>query len=157
MKKKLMVLFLMGITSTQCFASGRSSDDEVILTIVYFVFGLLYLILLYKVWCMTNDVASLKKKFVDYSHGVGVKKQCRKLVLLGRKEEAKEIMIDVIFQQLEIEYEKTQNEVVSVDEFMKRPIKPYIERLEKNLKKINETVPENIAKLTTIGDYFNLV
>ncbi len=157
MKKKLMFLFLMGVTSTQCFASGKSSDDETIFTIIYIVFGILYLILLYKIWCMTNDVASLKKKIVDHSHGEDVERQCRKLLLLGRKDEAKEIMIDVFFHELEKEFYKFHYDAFEFEKFKKKPIEPYLKRLERNLMGIDEKVPESIAKLTTIGDYFNLV
>ena len=132
------------------------------IAIVTIAAAVLQIILFFKIWGMTNDVDKLKKKFVDHSHGNDPTKQCRKLLLLGRKEEVREIMISLFFDELEQECDKmrySQTTVMSpyLEELRKQSIAPYVSRLESNLKSIGETLPKSINNIATFGDYMDLV
>ena len=160
MKRLSVLAFALTIAlSTFAYHSDYSSSGVTIMYIVLIAWGILNIILFFKIWGMTNNVAMLKKKLVDHSHGEDTLKQCRKLMILGRKVEVKEIMINHFFDEVEKECDKVNYSYASalVEDFKKKPIAPYVNKLENNLSSIGEAVPENINKLATFGDYIDLV
>ena len=153
--KRLSVLAFALTIALSTFAyygdhSYSSSSFEmpgwlIFMGIVMIVGGILNVILFFKIWGMTNNVAMLKKKLLDHSHGEETLSHLRKLLLTGRKEEVKEIMISHFCDEVENVYD------------LNKPIAPYVKNLEKDLRSIGEPVPEIIKKLNTVEDYYNLV
>lgn len=67
-------------------------------TLIMVAFGLLQILLLVKIWVMTNDVKAMKKHFMTVSE-TGLKK-AKILLLKGKKDEAKKIYEDLFFGEL---------------------------------------------------------
>jgi len=160
MKRLSVLAFALTIAlSTFAYHSDYSSSGVTIMYIVLIAWGILNIILFFKIWGMTNDVAMLKKKLVDHSHGDDTRKQLRKLIVMGRKEEVKEIMISHFVDELEQECDKVNYSNIpnALEDFKNKSIAPYVNKLKINLSSIGEKLPESINKLATFGDYFGLV
>ena len=161
MKRLSVLAFALAIALSTFARSSSNSTDAMtnFMCMVVILWGGLNIILFFKLWGMTNDVAMLKKKFLNHSEELDKEKQLRDLILMGRKEEAKEIMIRRFSLQLEAELKMLdkKSSPTAVKDFMKKPIAPYVKILEQYLKIIGEPVPETIMKFRTIGDYFDLI
>jgi hypothetical protein len=107
------------------------------LSVVFVVFGILQIILFFKIWAMTNDVRRLQNKFAPGESLF----ELRKSIALGNKEKAKEIVLEYYFGKIKspgaaFKYAK--------------------EELEGNLKKLGYELPENLKNVNSYVDFCNL-
>jgi len=105
--------------------------------IVIIVFGILQIILFFKLWGMTNDVSKLRDLFtpkISYF-------EIRKCIIVEDTAKAKEIMISSFFKKI-----STGNY-----EFLTAK-----KELEENLKKINEEIPEKLKNINSYSEFNDL-
>jgi len=105
------IIVLTSTMSTFAYSSGSDISDMFnFLSIVMIVAGILEIILFFKIWIMTKHVALLKKKIVDFSYGRDLEKTCRRLLVMGRREEVRDIMIDQFVDELEKRLEMSKGQ-----------------------------------------------
>lgn len=159
--KRIQMTTIGLMTALSSFAAGSgSSPDEgwiTFLAVLYIVGAVLQIILFFKVWGMTNDVDSLKRRIVDNTRGADLQRQCRRLAVMGDKAQIRELMLDLFFEELEAEYEKSHYTTYNLQELKKRSLGAYKDRLRSNLSSIGEPVPEDIKNLQTFDDYLSLI
>ena len=113
MKKISLVLFALLGEATNVFASygdysySSSSSDGLLefLGVLMLIWGLLEIILFFKVWGMTNDIKAIKKGYfneTDY-HGVDefMIKSLRTDLILGNTDEAKKTLLKYFVDKIE--------------------------------------------------------
>ncbi len=102
--KRMIILFALALFATNAFAysyhddysSSSTSGWLIFMYIIFFIWGILEIILFFKVWGMTNDVKRLRSSLVDDKISTTVTKmsliQLRKLIrqkfFLGKVDEA---------------------------------------------------------------------
>jgi hypothetical protein len=180
MKKISLVLFALLGEATNVFASygdysySSSSSDGLLefLGVLMLIWGLLEIILFFKVWGMTNDIKAIKKGYfneTDY-HGVdeSMIKSLRTDLILGNTDEAKKTLLKYFVDKIESSFGSLptggfetlangNSQYVSYGEKnMQRSISAYVEMLKKQFDKINEPVPDFIMTMKTYRDYFSL-
>lgn len=174
MKKKLMVLSLMGIAVLQCYASGSGSSDDgigTVITLAAIVFGILNIILFFKIWGMTDDIRALKKDYfceTQFESNAEKARFLRKNLILGNRENVKRILLQNFINNVahaygELKtggYVKDEKGIDVWTEFKERNLKesiaPYVKNLMMQYAKIGEEVPVYITRMETFGDYINL-
>lgn len=169
--KRLFVFVALLATATSCFASGSSSDSDFItfLGIILFIWGILQIILFFKVWGMTNDIRDLKKDYFNenvFSTKIMQAKYLRKSLVLDNKDNVKRILLQDFIDNVEKSYEQLpeygyghleNGTYVSLkEENLRKTIRPYVEKLQEQFDKIGEELPVYIQRMETYGDYFNL-
>ena len=133
--------------------------------------GILEIILFFKIWGMTNDIRALKKDFfhekTDESYYL-MAKNLRKNLVLGNIEHVKKTLLtnfmdEIIksYSKLPLQgYERDENgkdRLVSYEEKnLRTPIAPYVENLRKQFEKIGEPLPPYINNMATYGDFLNI-
>ncbi len=98
---------------------------------IYLVFAFFFIVLLYKLWFMCNDVSSIKKQLVK---NYDIETTIEFLLRIGEKEKAKELLLNRILTNESIfnrEAEMTQ------DEKIEHVFRVY----EEELKKLGYDVP----------------
>ena len=158
--KKLLVLAVCCLTSVGAFAYSNESEDQTMMVIAV-ICSILGIILFFKVWGMTNNISDIKQAYLD---GGSMKNEkefaeyIRKNLLLGNKEEAKITLLKKFCYNINTSYEKIKYNTKSEekDGIMGMSIVPEVEALERQLRKIGETVPEHIKALSTYGDFFGI-
>lgn len=133
--------------------------------------GILEIILFFKIWGMTNDVKAIKKEYLhdrnDESYYL-MAKNLRKNLILGNIENVKKVLLTNFMDEIMRSYanlpsqgyEKDANgkdRLVSYEERnQKTPIAPYVENLRKQFEKIGEPLPTYINNMATYGDFLNI-
>lgn len=150
---------------------SSSSGLIVILSIVFFLWGILEIILFFKMWGMTNDVKALKKEFfkeTKYETKSDMAKQLRKDLMLGNIEKVKQTLLQNFMENVEQGFaelkaceigkdEKGKEIWVSTKEKnYKESIRPFIDSLQKQYNKIGEELPLYIQRMQCYGDYYKL-
>ena len=133
--------------------------------------GILEIILFFKIWGMTNDIRAIKK---EVFHEGGQEsyyltaKYLRNNLVLGNIDHVKKVLLSNFIDEINTSYgnlpsrgyekdENGKNTLVSYEERnLKIPIVPYVENLRKQFEKIGEPLPPYINKMATYGDFFNL-
>ncbi len=151
------------LTAIPCFAySSYSSSDDFsgFTTLLFIVFGLLNLILFFKIWGMTNNVKELKNDYKkinrcfesSYSNMYSPT-DLKKMLMTGNKEEYKASVIINFCNHME-----QIGTVIYANEAGRKgkSIRPDVEDLQKQFDVIGESLPEYIQKLETLADYYNL-
>ena len=174
MKKKMMLISLMSIASVQCFASGSGTAADSFngfITVVAIVFGILNLILFFKVWGMTNDVRALKKDHfycTGFKEDVHIANYMRRNILLGNTDRAKRILLQNFIENVEEEMYQLQDKNADRDnngniiwryiekDNLQKSIVPYVNLLIKQYAKLGEEVPAYILQMKTFEDYFGI-
>ncbi len=140
---------------------GRGSETSGIIIFLWVVFGILGLVLFFKIWGMTNDIRSIKKKIldtelVDYKaiNGEEQLTWLRRNMLAGKIDYVKLRLVDNFAQDVE----RTFNAQKGIDKNVKlsQSIRPFVEKLQKQFAKIGEEIPAFINKMETYNDYFNM-
>jgi hypothetical protein len=180
MKRQLFLVAAV-ITTANCFAyyddysSSPSTELPDWLTFAGFLmiaWGILEIILFFKIWGMTNDIRALKNDHFNQTTNEIPSGQLvndiRKKLLLGDIDKVKKALLmkftdDVkhSYWKMPVQgYEKDQNgkdHMVSYKERnLKKPITFYVENLRKQFEKIGEPLPPYINHMATYGDFFNL-
>lgn len=158
------------------FASGYydnsySSGWITFYAILMFVWGILQIILFFKVWGMTDDIRALKRDYFnekDTNNKESIDNSLKQYYLQGDLEKVKKILIKQFIDKVESDYLKMktydyeQNEkgdyvlVSRKEKNLNVSIRSYVERLKKQYELIGEDMPEFINKMETFGDYYNL-
>lgn len=111
--------------------AGISSGMLVFIAILFITFGVLQIILFFKLWAMTNNIRAIKGKYCEENTSGLI----RKLLILGEKEKVKEILIDDFFKSI-----SSGDYYMSFDNEKKL--------LEDSFRRIREEVPQYIKDLT---------
>ena len=175
--KRTFALASVLIVASSCFAyygSYSSSDTSGLFTfigIVMIIWGILEIILFFKIWGMTNDIKALKK---DHFNETALKTKAETAwyltsnLVLGNKEIVKKTLLKNFVDNLESDFEAFPRGYYEKDEIghdkwvslkvqnLDKSIKPYIDNLKLQFEKIDEEVPVYITRMKTFRDYFNL-
>lgn len=131
--------------------------------IMMIVWGILEIILFFKIWGMTNDVRALKEDhFYEKAQTASF---LRKNLILGNIDNVKQILLQKFIDNVEHAYGELQEGVyengvgwVSYKEKnMKESITPYVKTLISQYAQIGEEVPEYITRMENFGDYYSLM
>lgn len=144
MKKLFLTLVFIGIT-TSMFAYSSPGDEigAAIINWAIVIMGILNIILLYKIWGMTNDVKELKNKIC--SEQIWLKKNLLQLKYTGKIEEAK-TLLDKNFEN-EV-FEKSLAFGVS-SEKVKKDVETVIKKYEYYYKCLGCEMPNGIKDINT--------
>lgn len=156
---------LISASSAFAFGSGLGGGADVI-GLIMLIFGILNIILFFKIWGMTNDINALKKDHFKEQvlTADDMAKRIRKQIVLGNKEEVKRILLQNFVDDIEqykvksynTIYYKTNKKDVAEEMSLQLSIKAYIENLKRQYTIIGEELPYSIVRLETIGDFISL-
>jgi len=168
MKKKLsifaIVATILSLAPNASFAYspyGREPETPGIIIFLWVVFGVLSVVMFFKIWGMTNDIKTIKKKILDEEladlkaiAGDQQYQWLRKNMLAGKIDYVKLRLVDNFAKVVE----RTFNDQKGIDkkEKMTQSIRPLVEKLQKQFDKIGEPIPQYISKMETYNDYFNM-
>ena len=148
--KRLSIISLLVAMPLAMFAdygeySSAPSNLVTFLMIVLLIWGVLEVILFFKVWGMTNNVEKIRK----YMLRSNTKELLRKYRLLGQNDKAAEIVIQDFLNDLE-------DYINSMDYNPKENIEKDVEGLEYELSQLGAKLPEEFKKLKIAKDYYKL-
>lgn len=129
---------------------------DVIIYIIGIVFGVLQIILFFKIWGMTNDVKALKNKFE--SRGLNQDRLAQRVLELkytGKVEEAKKLVDDNLENEVFVQMFVPGNDVTYTESEVKKIRKFY----DKYYKLLNYEMPVEIKEINVgkvIGEYSSL-
>ena len=154
MKKIILPILLLAI-SANAFAAGPDTSTIEFLTIVLIIWGILEILLFFKIWGMTNDVRKIEGLLNEnYSiNSLALEAKIRKDIICGDKEHAKKLLLANFFKQVNTKYES---------EYQVHPtatIEEYVNTLQSQFNQIGEELPDNIKNLKKLSDFsrvFNL-
>ena len=139
--------------------------------VVMIIWGVLEIILFFKIWGMTNDIEALKKDHFNetvFETKAGMAKYLRNNLVLGNMKDVKKTLLKNFIDNVEQGYGALPAGGMVTDEngndkwenFKERnldeSIKPYVDNLILQYNKIGEEVPIYITRMKTFRDYFNL-
>ena len=178
MKKKILFLLCCLAIATPCFAydydyysdSPSTSGWLIFCGFIFFVWGILEIILFFKVWTMTNDVKEMKRfllKETQFDTTSAKINYLRRNLILGNKDRVKKMLLlefinnvqNSYYAMPEGKYETVDGKYILVDltdENLSKPIDHFTAKLEKQFEKIDEPVPAYIMRMKTYGDFFNV-
>jgi hypothetical protein len=119
---------------------GVGSVVLIVIAILFIAFGILQTVLFFKLWRMTNDIRKIEVNIRDIKYRYCPKIASglmRKLLILGQKEKAKEIIIDNFFNKLSDGNDFDNEKKV----------------LEQNFSRIGEVLPKELKDLTAESYY----
>ena len=175
--KRFFMFVAMLATATSCFAyygdysSSSNSGWLTFLGIVLLIWGVLQIILFFKVWGMTNDIKALKKDHFNegtFETNTSLARYLRKNLVLGNMDNVKRILLQDFIDNVESAYgelraygyvtddEGNEKYVSLKEQNLKESIRPYVENLQKQFDKIGEELPVYIQRMETFGDYYSL-
>ena len=166
----------MNIMAYDYYDSYLSSKDEssgwlTFFAILIFVWGVLQIILFFKVWGMTDDIKAMKKDhFCEtvFESKSQMARFLRNNLVLGNMENVKRTLLKNFIDNVEHGYgqlkrygsvkdEKGAEQWVSLEEKnLQESILPYVDNLRKQYEKIGEELPVYIQRMQTFNDYFKL-
>ena len=172
-------IYLLSVCATMVangFAAGRYGEPELpgwltFMGIIMIAWGILEIILFFKIWGMTNDIKALKKDHfneTEFETKSEMARYLRKNLLLGNKENVKRILLQNFVDNVEHGFGELPTNGYVKDEKgidvwtsfrednLKKSVRPYIENLQKQYDKIGEEVPSYILRMQTFSDCFNL-
>jgi hypothetical protein len=141
------------------------------MSIIMIVWGILEIILFFKIWGMTNDIKALKKDYLNeynYETQGQLNVKLRKNLVLGDIEKVKFLLFNDFSNEVEDAFGKMKScdferdedgnykKISYVENNLKESILPYVNKLQKKLELIDEDLPTYIKKMKTFNDYFNL-
>lgn len=115
-------------------------------SIIVIVFGILQIILFFKVWAMTNDVRSIKGKMSNSEHSF------KRYMLMGEKEKAYLVLKDTLVNRLLLVYEKSEGREQL---FMKNV--GFLQRYIDKAKLTGFDLPEYLRSAEAFCDYYKKV
>lgn len=154
--KKLLLFTVFATASVPAFAYYGSYDTEwpgwmVFLSIIFFVWGILNIILFFKLWRATNDINMIKNKYCVVADDLTT--EVLKLKLAGKDKEAFELLNSELIRIVIKDYTEIGNKYYydtedSVSEKFKEMFDERIKEFNPLYKAINKTIPEEITQLT---------
>lgn len=139
--------------------------------IIMIAWGILEIILFFKIWGMTNDVQALKKDHfceTTFETKGQMARFLRKNLVLGNMDNVKRILLQNFIDNVEhgygelktYGYVKDENGndkwTSSEEQNLKESIRPYVENLQKQFEKIGEELPIYIQRMECFGDYYKM-
>ncbi len=121
---------------------------EVFLSLILLVFGILQIILFFKIWEMTNDVKDMKNKMLG-SYTEDTEFLIRKNRAIGNNEKVAEILIE----ELLCSFEKYIN---SAEYYASTDLSENIAELEKKLQVLGVELPSGLRKIKNAKDFKDL-
>lgn len=157
--KKILIATLLLLGSVSSYAYGYYSerdDSSTLYVIVLLIAGVINIILLYKIWCMTNDVKKLREKFCLVT--TSIKYKVRKLYFSGEIETAYLTLNTYLINEVEVFYQKTfeTGNSLEKEKIFTSGIAELVKRYENTYKAIGKEFPANIKNLT-LEQYKNFV
>ncbi|MEE0848231.1 MAG: hypothetical protein U0M63_01005 [Alistipes onderdonkii] len=119
-----------------------------LLGIIMLVFGILQIILFFKLWGMTNDVVEIKKSVVKPKTNADAKWELRKCIIAGNKDQAEEIIIHMFVDSVK-NIETTSGDSGYLGDLVKSTKSMY--------EKIGKEVPAIIAEAKSVKDISRLM
>ena len=174
--KRSILFIICAVSAVSGFAAGRYGEPELpgwltFIGIVMIVWGILEIILFFKVWGMTNDVSALKKDHFNetvFESKEQMARYLRRNLVLGNTENVKRTLLKNFIDNVEHGYGELKTEGYEKDEKgddhwvsfreknLKESIRPYVEQLQKQYDKIGEEMPVYIQRMNTYADYYKL-
>lgn len=129
---------------------------NVFFIVVGVIWGIISIILFFKIWDMTNNVERIVEFLYSEKNSENSSSDSRFLELMGDKEYLKEKYLMEFSKKVEksaavISYNDRKADVNQMS------IAGYVEQLKRQFAEINEEVPASIAHMKTFGDYFEVV
>lgn len=113
--------------------------------IIMMVFGVLQIILFFKMWMMTNDVRKIKEKLKCSNSTLW---EVRRALLKGDNELAKELLMNCLLDDLE-RYGNGGVGFNSIDEIWKK--------YDASFKQLEMEIPERLKQLKSFSDIRNII
>lgn len=114
-------------------------------SVVIIIFGILQIILFFKIWGMTNNVQRINNK-VGLISGADLELEIRKAVLKGDKKKAEELLFDEFIKDIKKRYEDYDR---SNEEEMNKLKSEY----SKYYEQIGSSIPEALQRLNSKADF----
>lgn len=114
-------------------------------SVVIIIFGILQIILFFKIWGMTNNVQRINNK-VGLISGADLELEIRKAVLKGDKKKAEELLFDEFIKDIKKRYEDYDR---SNEEEMNKLKSEY----SKYYEQIGSSIPEALQRLNSKEDF----
>lgn len=117
-------------------------------SVIIIIFGILQIILFFKLWGMTNNVKHINRK-VGRVSGVDLAWEIRKAVLKGDKKKAEDLLLEAfinVMKQKCSEYNEATDEKIAELKF----------KYEKLYNTIGSELPQSIQNLKTEQDFYNV-
>lgn len=139
--------------------------------VVMIVWGILEIVLFFKIWGMTNNIRDLKKDHfneMQFETKGQMARYLRKNLVLGNMDNVKRILLQNFIDNVEHGYGELKNYGYVKDENgndkwtsfeeqnQKESIRPYVENLQKQYDKIGEQLPVYIQRMECFGDYYKI-
>lgn len=178
MKRFLVFSVSMAIASSSFAYYGEYSSPSfelpgwlTFMGIIMIAWGILEIILFFKIWGMTNDVQALKKDHfceTTFETKWQMARYLRKNLVLGNMDNVKRILLQNFIDNVEHGYgelksygyvkdENGNDKWTSFEEQnQKESIRPYVENLQKQFEKIGEDLPIYIQRMECFGDYYKM-
>lgn len=117
------------------------------------IFGILQIILFYKIWIMTNDVKELKNEFMS----IPTKWELNKAVLKGDKHKIAEILFNAMFIRLKQAYDDSYPDYDGSKEVIfKEQISIIKQEYKERYLKYGIPFPDSVDKIEKLEDIDNL-
>lgn len=181
--KRITVFAALAITAINLFAAGYYGDYSysspkfempgwlVFMAIIMIAWGILEIILFFKIWGMTNDIREMKNDYFNekkYETQGQMKESLRKNLVLGDIEKVKKTLLKEFIDDVESafakmkssDYVKDENGAYQLTSYkeknLKESIRPYVEKLQKQFELLGEELPVYINRMETYKDYYSL-
>ena len=183
--KRFFILAVMVAAASSSFAysyygSYSSPKFEMpgwltFMCVVMIAWGILEIILFFKIWGMTNDIKALKKDYFNetkFETKEETANHLRRNLVMDNTENVKRILLQNFINNVELDFksmvstgyikdENGDDKWVGVEEMerynRKKFIRPHIENLQKLYERTGEKIPACIQSMETFEDYFNLI
>ena len=183
MKRYITLLLWATVSSLNCLASGYYGSSSystpsievpgwlTFIFIVMVIWGILEIILFFKIWGMTDDIRALKNDYFNeknFATQGQIEASLRKNLVLGDIEKVKKTILKNFIDDVETAFGKMKSSDYEKDEKgayvlvnykeknLKESIRPYVEKLQKQFDMIGEEVPVYIKRMDTFEDYYCL-
>ena len=174
--KRLLFLSLLMPFALNSFAYYGKPELEMpgwlsFMAFIMIVWGILEIILFFKIWGMTDDVKALKKFHLDqtvFESKSVMAKSLRRNLVLGDLEKVKRTLLKNFIDNVETGFSELTSYGYGKDENgneklmdlteqnLKESIQPYIDNLKQQFDKIGEELPLYIQRMETYGDYYKI-
>lgn len=115
-------------------------------SVIIIIFGILQIILFFKLWGMTNNVGQINEKVKGELSNLDLRWEIRKAILKGEKKKAEDLLLDRFFYDLRIALSTYNGDR---DEDIAKLKGDY----EKYYEQINSKLPESIQRLNSTEDF----
>lgn len=155
--KKILTLSLCCFTVLTASARNDGPDETVlqILSIIFLIFGVLNIILFFKIWGMTNDVKKIKDSLAqtDTFSGDSVESKVRLQLMNGDREAARRLILAQFASTMDKIFNMKTGDFEHKMEF---DISEVVQGFKSRLQMLDLAVPEQMNELKTLGDYYKI-